>query len=292
MFLLISSMVSSRKLICPGIGGPRKTNMFRCLRGKIEEVTLPVEKVDIIVSEWMGYCLLYEAMLDSVLYARDRYLAPDGLSKNGHLLLLPLILTRVVVPSECKILIAAINDAEYVNDNINFWNHVYGFDMTAMKDKIRDNVDIIHLPDIALASEPVTFCHLPLHTVKTEDLVFTKPFQLEIKRDIESLDGFLIYFDNFFATSRDQVIPDDAKAEAWKDPNGGVAFTTGPRWKETHWRQGLLVVDEDKSAAMKSGEVVKGEVTYRKQEENSRALDIEVAWEAQGKKHKQLWFMK
>src|SRR5437868_1889538 len=26
-----------------------------CLRGKIEEVKLPVEKVDIIVSEWMGY---------------------------------------------------------------------------------------------------------------------------------------------------------------------------------------------------------------------------------------------
>ena len=51
------------------------------MRGKIEEVVLPVDKVDIIVSEWMGYCLLYEAMLDSVLYARDKYLAPDGLSK-------------------------------------------------------------------------------------------------------------------------------------------------------------------------------------------------------------------
>ena len=53
-----------------------------CLHGKIEEVTLPVGQVDIIVSEWMGYCLLYEAMLDSVLFARDRYLAPDGLSRK------------------------------------------------------------------------------------------------------------------------------------------------------------------------------------------------------------------
>jgi protein arginine N-methyltransferase 3 len=50
------------------------------LHGKIEEVTLPVKQVDIIISEWMGYCLLYEAMLDSVLYARDKYLAPGGLS--------------------------------------------------------------------------------------------------------------------------------------------------------------------------------------------------------------------
>lgn len=54
--------------------------VITCVQGKIEEVQLPVKQVDIIVSEWMGYCLLYEAMLDSVLYARDRYLAPDGLS--------------------------------------------------------------------------------------------------------------------------------------------------------------------------------------------------------------------
>ncbi|KAJ2985410.1 hypothetical protein NUW58_g5545 [Xylaria curta] len=49
------------------------------LHGKMEEVTLPVDQVDIIVSEWMGYCLLFEAMLPSVLYARDKYLAPGGL---------------------------------------------------------------------------------------------------------------------------------------------------------------------------------------------------------------------
>merc|ERR1719379_2017784 len=38
------------------------------VHGKCEEVTLPVEKVDIIVSEWMGYFLIYESMLDSVLF--------------------------------------------------------------------------------------------------------------------------------------------------------------------------------------------------------------------------------
>lgn len=49
-------------------------------RGKIEEIKLPC-KVDIIISEWMGYFLLYEAMLDSVLVARDRFLAPGGICK-------------------------------------------------------------------------------------------------------------------------------------------------------------------------------------------------------------------
>jgi len=44
----------------------------------MEEITLPVEKVDIIISEWMGSFLLYESMLDSVLWARDKYLVEGG----------------------------------------------------------------------------------------------------------------------------------------------------------------------------------------------------------------------
>lgn len=56
----------------------KMSDKITVIQGKIEEVQLPVEKVDIIISEWMGYCLLYEAMLDSVLTARDRWLA-EGL---------------------------------------------------------------------------------------------------------------------------------------------------------------------------------------------------------------------
>lgn len=48
------------------------------LKGKVEEVKLPVDSVDIIISEWMGYFLLFESMLDSVLFARDKYLRPDS----------------------------------------------------------------------------------------------------------------------------------------------------------------------------------------------------------------------
>ena len=36
-------------------------------------------QVDIIISEWMGYALLYESMLDTVLVARDKWLQPDGI---------------------------------------------------------------------------------------------------------------------------------------------------------------------------------------------------------------------
>lgn len=52
-------------------------SVIEVLQQKIEDVQLP-EKVDIIVSEWMGYMLLRESMLDSVIVARDRWLKPGG----------------------------------------------------------------------------------------------------------------------------------------------------------------------------------------------------------------------
>ena len=49
----------------------------------VESITLP-EKVDIIISEWMGYFLLRESMLDSVILARDRFLKPGGALYPSH----------------------------------------------------------------------------------------------------------------------------------------------------------------------------------------------------------------
>ncbi|GAB4839645.1 Probable protein arginine N-methyltransferase 6 [Ancistrocladus abbreviatus] len=48
------------------------------LHGRVEDVEID-EEVDVIISEWMGYMLLYESMLGSVITARDRWLKPGGL---------------------------------------------------------------------------------------------------------------------------------------------------------------------------------------------------------------------
>merc|ERR1712137_1513812 len=72
----MSGIIEQAKIITAKNGFADKVTL---IRGKIEEIVLPVPKVDIIISEWMGYCLFYESMLDSVLYARDKWLAPDGL---------------------------------------------------------------------------------------------------------------------------------------------------------------------------------------------------------------------
>jgi len=52
------------------------TDKITVFKGKMEEIEFPFGEggVDIIISEWMGYYLLYESMLDCVLWARDKYL--------------------------------------------------------------------------------------------------------------------------------------------------------------------------------------------------------------------------
>ena len=62
------------------------------IKGKAEEITLPVDSVDVIISEWMGYFLLYESMLDTVIFCRDKWLAPGG----------------ALLPDKCTLFLAAM----------------------------------------------------------------------------------------------------------------------------------------------------------------------------------------
>jgi hypothetical protein len=48
------------------------------IKGKVEEIELPVPKVDVIISEWMDYFLLFENMLNTVLYLRDKWLVSNS----------------------------------------------------------------------------------------------------------------------------------------------------------------------------------------------------------------------
>ena len=72
------------------------------LQGKMEDVVLPFPEVDIIISEWMGYFLLYESMMDTVLWARDRYLKKGGL----------------IFPDKATIFMAGIEDGDYKEEKI------------------------------------------------------------------------------------------------------------------------------------------------------------------------------
>jgi len=173
------------------------------LKGKMEDVVLPVQHVDIIISEWMGYCLLYETMLNTVLYARDKYLAPGG----------------SIYPDEAIMYIAAIEDGQYKQDKIGFWENVYGFDMSCIKDVALKEplVDIVNAD--AVNTTACGFRVIDLNTVKIEDLTFEVDFMIKAVRN-DYIHAFITYFDIQF--------------KACHKP---IHFSTGPHAKYTHWKQ-------------------------------------------------------
>ncbi|OTB04603.1 hypothetical protein M426DRAFT_153207 [Hypoxylon sp. CI-4A] len=270
------------------------SSVITCVHGRIEEATLPVDEVDVIVSEWMGYCLLFEAMLPSVLYARDRYLKPDGL----------------LVPSHANIWVAPVADPEYVADNITFWRNVYGFDMRAMQTGIYDEARVLSWPlppdsssaasiftpdsnpdatkTTTIPGPPSAFKLLDLYQTQVSDLSFTAPFATRLARDIDALDGFLVWFDMFFAPTRHDSAANTAvelssRADEWAaaDPQNRIAFTTGPHGKYTHWNQGLLLCKPDKksgSEQLRKGAEIKGEITFSIPEDHARGLALTVSW--------------
>lgn len=218
------------------------------IRGKLEDVELPYDKVDIIISEWMGYFLLYESMLDTVLAARDKYLKEDGL----------------IFPDKASIHVAMIEDADYKNEKIEFWEdpmQLYGFDYSpfkpiAMAEPLVDIVD-----NGAVCTSHCKIIEFDLNKVTVEELAFASNFKLKATRD-DTVHALLAWFDIEF--------PSDSK-------DGIVEFSTGAHAPYTHWKQTVMYLPE--TLDIKHGEIITGNLACQPNAINNRELDIELTWE-------------
>jgi len=217
------------------------------IRGKIEEIELPVQKVDIIVSEWMGYFLLYESMLDSVLVARDRWLADDG----------------VLLPDRATLYLCAIEDADYKAEKIGFWKNVYGFDMSAIEQTAMEEpiVDIVEESAIVTSSCPILT--LDLNTCTIKDLTFKGSFEISAEKN-DYVHALVAYFDVEFSAGHTPV-----------------GFSTSPMTPSTHWKQTVFYLKDE--LVMHTGESVKGVIEVEPNTKNNRDLDIRLSYEMEGK---------
>ncbi|KAE8816274.1 putative protein arginine N-methyltransferase 1 [Hordeum vulgare] len=231
-----------------------KTNGFSevitVIKGKVEEIELPVPKVDVIISEWMGYFLLFENMLDTVLFARDKWLADDG----------------VVLPDKASLHLTAIEDAEYKEDKIEFWNNVYGFDMScikkqAMMEPLVDTVD---------QNQIVTNCQLlktmDISKMSSGDASFTVPFKLVAERN-DFIHALVAYFNVSFTKCHKLM-----------------GFSTGPRSKSTHWKQTVLYLED--VVTICEGETLSGSMTVANNKKNPRDIDITLKYAINGNRCK------
>lgn len=220
------------------------------IRGTVETVDLP-EMVEVIVSEWMGYALLHESMLNSVIYARDKWLKKPG---------------GLILPATAELYIAPISDA-VVEDRLHFWYTVkdqYGVDMSPMSDFARRcimNSDItvnsVGVEDVL--SHPARFAELDLHAVTVEELRAVRgQFRCECFGSA-AVNALCVWFTVTF--------PCPEKPQA-------LVLSTSPFKPETHWKQAVLYLDAPVDVVQDT--VVAGEVRMYPSEESARHICIHV----------------
>lgn len=218
------------------------------IKGKVEDVTLPdgIEKVDIIISEWMGYCLLYESMLDTVIFARDKWLAPDGL----------------LFPDKAELHICAIEDKEYKDKKINWWDSVYGFDMSAIRNVALSEplVDVVEPRQITTTTSMVK--EFDLSTVTVKELNFDATWQINMKRN-DYIHAFVTFFTVEFSACHKRT-----------------GFSTGPEARYTHWKQTVFYLRD--SITANYGEEINGTMSIAPNDRNKRDLDIKLGVKFEG----------
>ncbi|KAL3535647.1 hypothetical protein ACH5RR_004108 [Cinchona calisaya] len=224
------------------------SNVITVLKGKVEELELPVAQVDVIISEWMGYFLLYENMLDTVLYARNKWLVEDGL----------------VLPDKAALYLTAIEDADYKEDKIEFWKNVYGFDMSC----IRKQSIMEPLVDTVDQNQIVTNCQLlktmDISKMAAGDASFTAPFKLVAERD-DYIHALVAYFDVSFTKCHKLM-----------------GFSTGPKSRATHWKQTVLYLEDVLTIC--EGESIVGSMTVAPNKKNPRDVDIMLKYSVNGRR--------
>ncbi|KAL2321372.1 hypothetical protein Fmac_030341 [Flemingia macrophylla] len=224
------------------------SNVVTVLKGKIEEIELPVAKVDIIISEWMGYFLLFENMLNSVLYARDKWLVDDG----------------VVLPDKASLYLTAIEDADYKDDKIEFWNNVYGFDMSCIKKQAIMEPLVDTVDQNQLATNCQLLKTMDISKMSPGDASFTAPFKLVAERD-DYIHALVAYFDVSFTKCHKLM-----------------GFSTGPRSRTTHWKQTVLYLEDVLTIC--EGEAIVGSMTVAPNKKNPRDVDIMLKYSLNGKR--------
>ncbi|XP_062598737.1 protein arginine N-methyltransferase 3-like [Saccostrea cucullata] len=214
-------------------------NIVTLIKGRIEDVDLPVDKVDIIISEWMGYFLLFESMLDSVLYARDKYLQPNG----------------VVHPDRCTIVLAALDDPDLHTNHVTYWDDVYGFKMTCMKSEVIKEASVQIVKAEKILSDHVIVKDLDTCTCSLSDLQFSQDFILTAS-GVGHINAVAGYFDIFFH----------------KGCSNKVMFSTGPQATATHWKQTIFLLE--KPLKVTTGQQIKGHIVCKKNRRDPRSLVI------------------
>lgn len=259
-------------------GNNQYTGVMEVVQGMVEEIDKSIQikphSVDVLLSEWMGYCLLYETMLSSVLFARDKWLKPGG----------------AILPDTASIYAAGFGKG---GTSLPFWEEVYGFNMSCVgKELVQDAakfpiVDVVDEKD--LVTDAVLLQTFDLATMKPDEVDFTASIELEPKSiclannstELTSKTtwcyGVVLWFDTGFTPRFCKETPS--------------VLSTSPYTPKTHWSQTIFTFLEpiamapgkpyvDKSAAVGTDACPASRIHLRisiaRAVEHHRSIDISI----------------
>ncbi|PKA45872.1 putative protein arginine N-methyltransferase 6 [Apostasia shenzhenica] len=247
------------------------------LHGRVEDVEVG-EMVDVIVSEWMGYLLLYESMLPSVIFARDKWLKPGGL----------------ILPSHATLYMAPVTHSERYRQSIEFWRDVYGIDMSAMlplaKQCAFEEPCVETITGENVLTWPSVVMNVDCYTVLVEELASVSAKYKFTSMMQAPLHGFAFWFDvefdgpqNIHSNEHLQPLRSFSSDIVLHDPNKSkaIVLSTAPEDDPTHWQQTLIYFYDP--IEVKQDQVVEGCITLSQSKENARFLNIRLQYSSGGR---------
>ena len=250
----------------------RLENVVTVIQDTIEQVELP-ERVDIIVSEFMGHFLLRESMLDSVLHARDKFLKSDG----------------AIYPSVARMYLAPCRFMEYEGEEdylkeIQKWNefvadarHFYRVNFAGLsncfeqeaKEHFFGTSQSVELGPHELLGPAVCIKEIDLLTASLDDVKsVSKDLTFDISpENSDSEDLSLTMFVGWFSVHFDgsPYNPSLVDVECSNKPREGL---------DTHWGQEAFVVNPP--IAVRRGDKVEGHFEMTRMADNWRLYNVKI----------------
>ena len=205
-----------------------------------------IEKVDIIVCEFMGNFLLCNSLLTKVIMARDKFLIKGGL----------------IFPDKATLYLCGIEDEEFKKKKFQMWDDVYNVNMSSVKNATfrEPLIDTFNKNNILSNIYPIY--SIDLYKIKDNQLNFTVNFELNFLQS-DFLSALAGWFDIEFS----------------KTPNT-IKFTTSPSNQYTKWKQTIFYLENN--IRVEKGNIMKG-ILSLKCAEDSGNIDIKLDYEIYNK---------
>lgn len=210
----------------------------------LEQLPCGLQEVDIIVSNWMGYFMMYESRLAEVVSARDRWLKAAG---------------GLMFPSRAKLYCALLEDAKYKQQHFEYFNEVWGFDFSDMKAAAVEEPVVNTFHQDQIITSPACILNLDLYSCQVDHCFqMASNFQVSCKRE-GLAHGVLCWF--------------EVRFDSCHKP---IAFATGPESPATCWKQTAFCF-QDPPVPVRAGEKIRGMIAVRKALEVNRQLDVKIS---------------